>query len=542
MRRALLALCCVILVAAALGSPTAAAAPEPPSYRAPVEAPVRDPFRAPASVYGPGNRGLEYGTEAGTVVRSAAAGRVTFAGAVAGSLHVTVRHPDGVRTSYSFLARIDVVVGQEVDQGATLGLTAGALHFGARRGDVYFDPSSLFAPGPPRVRLVPFDQPPGQGAAGERSALRQLVGGIGDLVGGRVGTVAHWLRAGSPQTLAGLAHYGERFTFPGFFLHAALTGWQAWQRARAAARRPCTRDAVAAPVPLERRVALLVGGIGSTSEQAAVDGVDTTALGYDASDVLRFSYEGGRVPDVVDGLPDVAARAYDRSATQGDLRVAARLLADLLTEVAAEVPGVPIDLIAHSQGGVVARLALIELDTRHGAEGLERIGIVATLGTPHGGADLATAADVVGVTQVGDQALGGLGSVTELNPASAAIRQLSETSDVTAELARRPVPEGVRAVSIAARGDLVVPVPRSAARGMDQVIVPVAGLSAHDELPAHAATTRELSLALAGLPPGCRSLGQALLDQGMGEGISLVTDLAGAAGFLLGVRADVRSG
>ena len=46
-------------------------------------------------------------------------------------------------------------------------------------------------------------------------------------------------------------------------------GWLAWQRARTTTERPCTRDAVAAPVPLERRVALLVGGIGSTSERAA---------------------------------------------------------------------------------------------------------------------------------------------------------------------------------------------------------------------------------------------------------------------------------
>jgi hypothetical protein len=237
----------------------------------------------------------------------------------------------------------------------------------------------------------------------------------------------------------------------------------------------------------------------------------------------------------------VPARAYDGAATQGDLRAAARRLADLLTEVAAEAPGVPIDLVAHSQGGVVARLALIELETRHGPEGLAPIGIVATLGTPHGGADLATAADVVGVTRAGDQAIDALGSTVGIDPDSAAVRQLSETSDVTAELARRPVPDGTRAVSIAARGDLVVPVPRSVAPGMHEVVVPVAGLSAHDELPGHAATTRELSLALAGLPPGCRSFGQALLDQGVGEGISMLTDLAGAAGFLLGVRADVRS-
>ena len=69
-----------------------------------------------------------------------------------------------------------------------------------------------------------------------------------------------------------------------------------------------------------------------------------------------------------------------------------RRLADLVEAVAARGPhGVPIDLIAHSQGGLVVRLALIELERRHGAEWLARIGLVATLGTPHGGADLATA-------------------------------------------------------------------------------------------------------------------------------------------------------
>ena len=43
--------------------------------------------------------------------------------------------------------------------------------------------------------------------------------------------------------------------------------------------------------------------------------------------------------------------------TQQDLRVSGRRLADLVEQVAAAHPGVPIDLLAHSQGGLVARLA-----------------------------------------------------------------------------------------------------------------------------------------------------------------------------------------
>src|SRR5262245_1355118 len=109
----------IVLVAGAVlstGAPAAAAAPDPPAYAPPVDAVVVDPFRPPATRFGPGNRGLEYGTEPGTPVLAAADGRVTFAGSVAGTLHVTVLHDDGVRTTYSFLQRVDVVVGQAVEQ------------------------------------------------------------------------------------------------------------------------------------------------------------------------------------------------------------------------------------------------------------------------------------------------------------------------------------------------------------------------------------------------------------------------------------------
>ena len=77
-------------------------------YRPPVDAPVTDPFRPPLTPYGPGNRGIEYATVPGTLVRAAADGLVVFAGPVAGALHVTVLHGDGIRTSYSFLAVIRV--------------------------------------------------------------------------------------------------------------------------------------------------------------------------------------------------------------------------------------------------------------------------------------------------------------------------------------------------------------------------------------------------------------------------------------------------
>lgn len=545
MRRALLALCVAALAAAA--APAAAAQPAPPTYLPPVDAPVLDGFRPPTSPFGAGNRGLEYGTRGGTPVRAVAAGRVTFAGPVAGSLHVTVLHEDGVRTTYSFLAAVEVVIGQAVGQGQVVGVTAGALHLGARRGDAYFDPSSLFRPGPPQVHLVPFEDPPGEGAGGERSAIRQLIGGAGRLLGslpGPAGAVGGWLRDGGGQLLGTIEHYARRFTMPMGFVDSWFTIATAWQRARSTARRECTAVGVAPPPPTGRRVAVLVAGLGSQSESSTVDQVRTAELGYAPADVLRFSYAGGRVPDPTDGFATVPTSTYGAAETQIDLRASASRLADVVEEVVATSDGAPVDLIAHSQGGVVARLALIELERRHGPAWLAQVGLFATLGTPHGGADLATAVHAWSSTSSGGDALDAFAAATgqELDDDSPSIAQLGETSDVVAELAENPVPASITAVSIAARGDLVVPVPRSRAPGMDEVVVPLVGRNAHSDLPGSSEATRALALARAGMPPPCQDFREALADQAAGEGISLVEDLVGAAGLFVAARADVRAG
>lgn len=543
MPRTLLVLCCAAVCSTAVAAPVAAAAPPP--YRPPVDAPILDPFRPPASRYGPGNRGIEYATAPGTPVGAAADGTVTFAGSVGGTRHVTVLHPDGVRTTYSFLDDIDVVVGQRVHQGQRVGTTAASLHLGARRGGAYFDPAALFAPGAPQVHLVPFDDPPGDGAAGERSAIDQLIGGIGGLldeIGPTAGAVGGWLRDGQSQLLATMAHYARRTTFPTAMLDSSLTTWAVWQRAQRASARPCTSDSVPVPRVAERRVALLVAGLGSDSGGSTIDQVRTEALGYDPADVVRFSYAGGRVPDPTDAFPTIPATVYGATATQADLRVTASRLADLVEAVAAEAPDVRIDLLGHSQGGVVVRLALIELERRHGTEWLATVGLVATLGSPHGGADLATAIHALSSTESGETALDLVTRAAghELDHDAPSVAQLSETSEVVADLAEHPVPDVVDAVSIAARGDVIVPVPRSEAPGMDEVIVPLVGRAAHTDLPGSDEATRALGLALAGLPPRCQSFGDALADQAVGEGISLAEDLAGALALLAVAGVDVR--
>jgi hypothetical protein len=552
-RRALLCALALCLGSVVVPLAPALAAP-PPSYLPPVDAPVVDPFRAPPGPYAAGNRGLEYGTAPGTEVYASASGVVTFAGLVAGSRHVTVLHPDGLRTTYSFLAEIAVVVGQRVAQGDVVGTSAGHLHLGARVGDAYLDPASLFGSAATQVHLVPFDDPPGSGPGGERSAIRQLIGGIGGalgsvadrLVGGALdgaGATADWLRQGGGQALRTAVQYLEQVGPGSAELRVLLAGLQAWSRAEAVASRACTPSGRPPPPPAERRVALLVAGLGSSSDDAAIDEVDTVALGYDAPDVVRFSYAGGRTPDAHDGL-DVPATSYGPADTLADLHTSGTRLADLIEAVVAAAPGVVLDVFAHSQGGLVTRLALIELERRHGAAWLEHLGLVATLGTPHGGADLATAVYALGATQVGSASLDAVSGALdlELDHDAPAIRELAETSDLIAELAASTPPAGVDVVSIAARGDLVVPVPRTEVPGAVQVVVPVAGLHAHDALPGSPEAGRELALALAGLPPTCTSLRTALADQLIGQGISWAEDTAGSVAWLTASQAGLPIG
>jgi murein DD-endopeptidase MepM/ murein hydrolase activator NlpD len=158
--------------AGALADRAAVAGPSYGSYGWPVQGPVIRPFQAPAGPYGAGHRGIDIAVPAGTPVRAAGDGLVAFAGLVAGERFVSVDHPDGVRTTYSWLGGIDVVTGTPVARSGLLGRTGqghpGAapphLHFGARYAGSYLDPMVLLLSGDGVVgliRLAPLELPSG---------------------------------------------------------------------------------------------------------------------------------------------------------------------------------------------------------------------------------------------------------------------------------------------------------------------------------------------------------------------------------------------
>jgi murein DD-endopeptidase MepM/ murein hydrolase activator NlpD len=139
----------------------APAAAQAPRFVPPVDAAVSDPYRPPSTPYGPGNRGIEYATRPGTAVRAAGSGVVAFAGIIAHERYASIDHEGGIRTTYSYLATIEVVAGQRVGQGDVVGSSGERLHFGARRFGRYIDPASLFGVAAPhRARLVPVGGSP----------------------------------------------------------------------------------------------------------------------------------------------------------------------------------------------------------------------------------------------------------------------------------------------------------------------------------------------------------------------------------------------
>ena len=147
----------VLAVALSVASPVCARAP----YRAPVAAPVVAGFSLPFGPYGPGNRGLEYRTAIGQPVRVVGAGRVLFAGLVAGQMAVSVAHADGLVSSYSYLSGVVVDRGDTVAAGQLLGTATYRFQLGFRRNGLYLDPAPYLGASL-RPRLVGADvAPPG---------------------------------------------------------------------------------------------------------------------------------------------------------------------------------------------------------------------------------------------------------------------------------------------------------------------------------------------------------------------------------------------
>lgn len=132
----------------------------------PADGEIIAPF-APGPGYS-GHWGVDFPLAPEGEVRAAAGGRVTFSGRVVKNLVVTIDHGGGLKTSYSYLDRSLVTMGQRVNRGMVIGRATGGslhdgLHFSVRIDGEYVDPETVLGcqPAGPSagLRLVPADSP-----------------------------------------------------------------------------------------------------------------------------------------------------------------------------------------------------------------------------------------------------------------------------------------------------------------------------------------------------------------------------------------------
>lgn len=171
----------VLLLAAALllaVLPSEPAHADAARWRWPVPAPhtVLTPFEQPEHRYGPGHRGIDIAVPAdGATVRAVESGTVRFSGEVAGRGVVSVRHADGLLSTYEPVRGV-LEAGSAVRAGDVLGTVehgsdtshcpgGGCLHLGARRGEGYLDPLLLLGARGPSV-LLPWGAAGRSGGAG----------------------------------------------------------------------------------------------------------------------------------------------------------------------------------------------------------------------------------------------------------------------------------------------------------------------------------------------------------------------------------------
>ncbi len=208
-----LLLCALLALLAGAGGAAPVAAPVGPGapWAAPVGPPllVLRPFAAPpaAAPWLPGHRGVDLAAAAGGAVRADAAGRVTFAGTVAGQGVVVVAHSARLRSTFEPV-RPTVRTGDTVLAGARLGRLAvvtgppgpgprcpgrPCLHWGMLLDGRYVDPLVVSglqaAPVAGTARLLPLVGPPmGPGAApGPRAPGGWAAAAAGMLGGGAPG-------------------------------------------------------------------------------------------------------------------------------------------------------------------------------------------------------------------------------------------------------------------------------------------------------------------------------------------------------------------
>ena len=334
-------------------------------------------------------------------------------------------------------------VGATVAAGDVVGTAGEHLHFGARVGDAYVDPAALFSGRRDGRAAARSRCPPGRRPSDEARALSSVAIGRGP-TGCRSAASAprlRWLRRPGGAT-------GPRCS--------PAVRARRRQHARAAAWPSASdlADRLLFPPPCSQALRRPGPPVGGRSEPGGGHGgrarVDervgrhrrpaerptsaTTTAGSCGSATRAGARPARRAPSSGPAGPSVHVRRHP-----GRLRPSPRPPRRPRRSGRAEpIPAPTVDVYAHSLGGLVTRLALVELD-RRGVRPRSRLGLVATLASPHRGADLATAVSTASDAPRAGPALDVGADVLDLglDPDAPVVAQLGEGSDAGRRAGRR---------------------------------------------------------------------------------------------------------
>ena len=386
-------------------------------YSPPVDNPVvLRGFSAPSGPYGSGHRGVDFAADPDTPIRAAATGTVQFAGTVAGHTWVSIGHSDGLVTSYGPLTEVNVKTGDVVTRGTPLARLAAGGH-GLHNNDqgLHFSVRKDGTYLDPLTILTGF-------------------GGNLTLVGDSL-----WQAGGAPPRAQG--------------------GWQGnrFKGLVVAGSRKATVPYAYHPPNANHLV--LIGGLATSSDSAMPD---PALLGYGSESVTRFSYAGLDQP-------------YTAKDTWDGPFVQVEALRDVLRQIGRTQPGRAIDLLAHSQGGLMALALLYSLDP-FGDPMLPPIASVTLLNSPVTGSELAALGTLMldelgfGGTASYLQRLTGAGmntlpldahAIRVLDPKAAELAALAQAgaaafAQAAGEYPSGPLALGTRILSTAGQTDAVV--------------------------------------------------------------------------------------
>ena len=309
----------------------------------------------------------------------------------------------------------------------------------------------------------------------------------------------------------------------------------------------------AAPPPApNNNIVVVLGGLGSSStvgEDGEIKGnasmfdTDMRTLGYKPNQIYHYSYKGiekrgGRGPYRIHAL-------YDRQDTYKRIEASSQLLADQLQEIHEANPGKKIDLVAHSEGGLVADY-FVENFFRRNDPSQGQIDHLITIDSPHGGADLARTHRLFADTAMGRTVhplvQWPLTTLFGAPPSSAPVLgEVQEDSPFIRDLRTHWDPKKVKATTVGSALDEVVTATHTRLQGDDHYTTTIPfphlrPLASHGIAPTAPATKGIIYNALADRRSKCTAFRDEVAQHVTGPAIAGIED-----GLIVGARWTFRA-